>query len=228
VWGLWNQNVSLSQIADVGTVLSFAAKWHGERAVEFRSVHHDGHGPMIARAHQLLDEADAVCGWNSKSFDVKHLHREFIVAGLGPPSGHVDIDLLTVARKRFKFASNKLDYVAGRLGVGSKVKHAGFELWLGCMAGDEAAWRKMRAYNIQDVRLTEKLYDRLLPWITTHPHRGLFGGPRAGCPRCESLDNQQRGYRVTATGRYIKYRCNGCKGYFTGTHRVEAVHHRAA
>jgi hypothetical protein len=156
------------------------------------------------------------------------LHREFIVAGLGPPSGHVDIDLLTVARKRFKFASNKLDYVAGRLGVGSKVKHAGFELWLGCMAGDEAAWRKMRAYNIQDVRLTEKLYDRLLPWITTHPHRGLFGGPRAGCPRCESLDNQQRGYRVTATGRYIKYRCNGCKGYFTGTHRVEAVHHRAA
>jgi uncharacterized protein YprB with RNaseH-like and TPR domain len=228
VWGLWNQNVSLSQIADVGTVLSFAAKWHGERAVEFRSVHHDGHGPMIARAHQLLDEADAVCGWNSKAFDIKHLNREFLLAGLGPTSGHVDIDLLLVARNRFRFVSNKLDHVAQELGLGTKVKHDGFALWLGCMAGDEKAWATMRRYNIHDVNLTEAVYDYFLPHMKSHPHRGLFGGPRAGCPRCESLDNQQRGYRVTATGRYIKYRCNGCRGYFTGTHRVEAVHHRAA
>jgi uncharacterized protein YprB with RNaseH-like and TPR domain len=228
VWGLWNQNVSLSQIADVGTVISFAAKWHGEKTVEFRSIHHDGHTAMIERAHALFDEADAVVGWNSKAFDVKHLHREFILAGLAPPSGHVDIDLLLVARKRFKFVSNKLDHIAQQLGIGAKVKHAGFELWLACMANDEKAWATMRRYNIQDVRLTEALYDRLLPWISNHPHRGLFGGPRAGCPRCESMHVVGRGYRVTATGRYAKFYCNGCRGYFTGTHRVEAVHHRAA
>jgi uncharacterized protein YprB with RNaseH-like and TPR domain len=228
VWGLWNQNVGLSQIAEVGTVISFAAKWHGEKKVEFRSDHHDGHDIMVSRAHELYDEADAVITFNGRSFDNKHLRREWLLAGLPPTSSHVDVDLLLVARKQFKFASNKLDHVAAQLGIGSKVKHAGFDLWLGCMRGDDKAWATMRRYNIHDVRLTEALYDRLLPWISSHPHRGLFGGPRAGCPRCSSMEVMVRGYAVTATGRYPRYQCKGCGGYFRGTHRVEAVHHRAA
>jgi hypothetical protein len=229
VWGLWNQNVSLSQIAEVGTVISFAAKWHGDKRIEFRSDFHDGHDVMVRRAHALLDEADAVIGWNSRSFDVKHLHREFVLAELAPPAPHVDIDLLTVARKRFKFASNKLDHVAQQLGIGSKVKHEGFELWLGCMRGDAKAWKKMRLYNIHDVRLTEAMYDRLRPWVRPIPHQGLYGGPRAGCPddTCKSMNTQQRGYRTTRTGRYARYQCVDCGGWFSGTHRVEAVHHIA-
>jgi hypothetical protein len=117
VWGLWDQNVSLSQLENASHVMCFAAKWLGEREVSFWSEHHDGHEAMVDAAWRLLDEADAVIGYNSKGFDVKHLHREFVLANMPPPSPHKDIDLLTVARSRFKFVSNKLDHVAAELGV---------------------------------------------------------------------------------------------------------------
>lgn len=227
VWALFKQTVAINQLAEVSTVICWAAKWHDKKGVEFRSDHHDGHDAMIARAHELLDEADVVVGWNSKAFDVKHLQREFLLADLPPAAPHHDVDLLTIARNRFKFASNKLNHVAKQLGVGAKVQHTGFELWRDCMSGDAKAWALMKRYNIQDVRLTEQLYDRLLPWIARHPHQGLYGGPKAGCPRCGSLHAIIRGHRTTAVGRYPRYQCQVCRGYFAGTYRTDGVHSTA-
>ena len=64
------------------------------------SDHHDGHDAMIEGIWKLLDEADAVVTWNGVSFDMKHLRREFVLAGLTPPSPWKDIDLmLTVKRE---------------------------------------------------------------------------------------------------------------------------------
>jgi hypothetical protein len=227
VWALWDQNVGLSQIVEVGSVICFAAKWHGERKVHFASDHHDGHEAMITRAHELMDEADGIIGWNSAGFDVKHLKREFVLAGLGPPSPHRDIDLLRTARRQFKFASNKLEHVATQLGVGSKVKHDGFELWTRCMADDPKAWAQMKRYCIGDVVLTEQVYDRLLPWIHGHPHPGLYGGPKAGCPNCGSMSVQIRGTYPTQACRYLKLRCNACGKYSRGPHRIDSTQTRA-
>jgi uncharacterized protein YprB with RNaseH-like and TPR domain len=224
---LFNQHIGLNQIVKPGGVICFAAKWHGEKKVEFRSDLHDGHDEMIRRARALCDEADATITYNGKGFDNKHLRREWVLAGLDPASPHVDIDLLSVVRKQFRFASSKLDHVARELGLGAKVKHSGFEMWPACMAGDAKAWKMMRLYNIHDVRLTEALYDRLLPWVSPHPHRGLYGHERAGCPKCSSMQVIVRGYRRTKTGRYQQFQCNDCRSYFSGTHRVEAVHHIA-
>jgi len=208
--------------------MCFAAKWHGEKKVEFRSDFHDGHEAMILRARELYDEADAIITYNGKGFDNKHLRREWLMAGIGPDAGPADIDLWTVVARNFKFASNKLDHVCQQLGLGSKVKHSGFELWPACIAGDPQAWKQFQKYCCHDVVLTDALYPVLRPFIKSHPHRGLFGGPRAGCPRCESMHVIGRGYRVTTTGRYARLQCIDCRGYFTGTHRVEAVHHKAA
>lgn len=213
VWGLWDQNVGLNQVEQFGSVISWAAKWHGQKKVMFASDFHDGHGSMIRQAWDLLDEADAVVGFNSKAFDMKHLNREFVLAGYMPPAQYIDIDLITVVRQRFKFASNKLQHVATELGLGSKVQHDGFDLWLKCMAGDEKAWNTMRKYNKQDVILTEQLYDRLLPWIKNHPHRGLFGGDLQACPRCGHDKLITRKYYVTRTGKYRMVQCKKCGGY---------------
>src|SRR5450759_3278074 len=67
VWGLWKNNVSLNQLIQSTNVISFAAKWHGDKRVLFRSDHHDGHEVMIQKAHGLLGEADAVIHYNGKS-----------------------------------------------------------------------------------------------------------------------------------------------------------------
>ena len=86
VWGLFNQTVSLNQLRESTRVMCWAAKWHGEKKVEFRSEFHDGHDVVVSRMHELFDEADALVTYNGKNFDTKHMHREMLLAGLTPPS----------------------------------------------------------------------------------------------------------------------------------------------
>jgi uncharacterized protein YprB with RNaseH-like and TPR domain len=164
-WGLWDQNIGINQIIKHTEMMCFGAKWLGQKKVTFKSVHHDGKQNMIETLHEMMDQADVLIGWNSAAFDHKHIRREFLEAGLEPPSATKDLDLMTVVKANFLFPSNKLDYVAQKLGVGAKVKHSGFELWIDCMDGKESAWREMRKYQIQDVELLDKLYEVLLPWL---------------------------------------------------------------
>lgn len=211
VWQLWDQNVGLSQLVEVGEVICFAAKWLDKKKIYFKSVHHHSKEEMVQTAWDLMNEAHAIVHYNGKSFDIKHLQREFILHELTPPSPHKDIDLLTVTKSKFKFVSNKLDHVADQLGLGSKTDHSGFQLWLDCMADDKNAWALMRKYNINDVLLTEKLYYKLRPWITTHPNVPLYeGNEQPACRVCNSEDIQFRGYDYTATVKYHRFVCKSC------------------
>jgi uncharacterized protein YprB with RNaseH-like and TPR domain len=120
-WGLWKQNIGLSQIITTGETVSFAARWIGDpkRDAVFHSTFHDGKEEMLRQLWELLDEADALVSWNGAGFDTNHVNTEFLLAGMSPPSPATEIDLLRTAKKRFQFLSNKLDYVAQQLGVGS-------------------------------------------------------------------------------------------------------------
>lgn len=164
-WGLWDQNISIDQIIKPTEMLCFGARWLGKKQVIFKSVHHDGKKGMLEELHKLMEEADVLVGWNSAAFDHKHINREFLENGMQPPSPVKDLDLMSVTKANFQFPSNKLDYVAQRLGVGAKVKHSGFSLWLRCMDGDDKAWREMKKYQVQDVNLLVDLYYHLLPWF---------------------------------------------------------------
>jgi uncharacterized protein YprB with RNaseH-like and TPR domain len=166
-WGLFDQNISINQIIKSTEMLCFGARWLGEKKVIFKSVHHDGKKAMLENLHKIMDEADVLVGWNSAGFDHKHINREFLENGMKPPSPVKDLDLMSITKSNFLFPSNKLDYVAQKLGVGSKVKHSGFSLWIKCMEGDEKSWKEMKAYQIQDVNLLVDLYDILIPWFVT-------------------------------------------------------------
>ena len=213
VWGLWDQNLGLSQVVDFSQVICFAARWYGDKKVHFHSDYHDGHTEMVKAAWALMDEAHAVVHYNGKAFDIKHLNREFLLAGLNPPRPHKDIDLLHAARSNFKFPSNKLDHVSQALGVGSKVKHEGMELWLACMRGEKAAWARMKAYNIGDITITEGVYEIMRPWIKQHPHVGMYTGDLESCPKCGSKKLQRRGFARTLSQVYQQYQCKNCGGY---------------
>ena len=221
VWGLFQQNVSLPQLQEMGQVIAFAAKWYGKDRILFHSDHHDGHAAMVAAAWRLLDEADVVVHYNGTKFDIPHLQREFVVAGLGPTSPFQQVDLLKVVRKRFRFPSNKLDHVSRELGLDGKVAHTGHDLWVKCMAGDAKAWSLMRRYNRQDVRLTEELYDRLRPWLTGHPNLGLWQDGEQVCPNCGSRDLQSRGLVRTRLTAYRRLYCTAC-GSWSRSSRREA------
>lgn len=212
-WGLYKQNLSIKHIVEPGATLCFAAKWEGDKHSDiiFRSSFHDGHDAMIQKAHELIDEADVLVHYNGKKFDYPILSQEFMLQGLKPPSPVRHVDLLETARKQFRLPSNKLDYVAQILGVGSKIEHKGMDLWRDCMNGCEKAWKIMRRYNIQDVNILQKVYKKLLPWIQIHPNHALFTeSTRLVCMNCGSTNLQKRGFAHTHTMSYQRYQCQSC------------------
>lgn len=226
-WGLWQQNIAINQIVDSTEVMCFGARWYGSKQVIFRSVHHDGKEQMLKDLHELMEEADAICGWNSAAFDHKHIKREFLEAGMLPPSPAKDIDLMRVVKSQFKFPSNKLDYVAQKLGVGEKVKHSGFDLWIKCMAGNEKAWREMKKYQIQDVNLLIDLYEKLKPWIKNHPNTALYHGLEEGCVVCGSTKIQKRGTETTQAGSYQRLQCQSCGKWMKATKKIDGTAYRS-
>jgi hypothetical protein len=228
VWGLWNQNISISQLVSSTEVICFGARWYGQQKTYFKSVHHDGKEDMLKAIHELMDEADAIVGWNSASFDIKHLYREFVENGFTPPSPHKDIDLMLVAKSRFRFPSNKLDYVAQKLGVGAKVQHSGFDLWVRCMAGEDKAWREMKKYQMQDVNLLVDLYEKLLPWIKNHPNRAIIDGRPDACINCGGSRIQSRGTLATSAGLYPRFNCADCGKWMRGANSIAGSRYRSA
>lgn len=208
-WGLWKQNINISHIIDSSSILCFAAKWLDKDEVIFDSVKKSGVKRMLRKAHKLLSEADIVIHYNGSRFDIPVLNKEFLLHGFPPPATYQQVDLLKTARNRFKFPSNKLDFLAQQLKLGSKFKHAGFDLWVKCMAGDADAWVEMEKYNVQDVLLLEKVYYKLLPWINSHPNVALYKGSN-GCPTCGSDTLQRRGWAYTSLGKYQRFQCTTC------------------
>ena len=220
-WGLWNQNIAINQIVEPGYTLCFAAKWHGKRGVLFDSVHESSPKKMLQHAHRLLDEADVVCHYNGQKFDIPTLNAEFFLYGMDPPSQYKQLDLLKTTRQQFRFPSNKLDYVVQQLELGSKVKHMGMDLWRDCMDGCDKAWKVMKRYNIQDVRLLEKYYKRILPWIKNHPNWGVYlDADRPTCRNCGSTKVKKNGIERTATLSYQRYKCTNCGTPLKGRKRL--------
>ena len=209
IWKLFDVNISLSQLIDTSKVICFAAKWVGDKKVIFHSNQEDTHKKMIKKAWDLFNEADAVIGYNSKNFDCKILNKEFILSGFPPPAPYKHIDLLQTMKNKFKFMSNKLDHVSQELGIGKKTSHQGFELWQACMNNDSKAWKLMKKYNINDVKLTEELYDKVKGWLKTTFNFNEHSESMV-CPNCGSHNVTKNGTYKSPTRAYQKYVCNDC------------------
>lgn len=222
-WGLFKQNIGINQIIERPRTMCFTAKFMDQKRARFYSEFHHGQQQMLEKAHDLLDEADVVMHYNGDRFDIPRLNTEFVLAGLTPPAPYKSIDLLKVMRSNFAFPSNKLAYISEQLGLDGKVKHEGHGLWIACMAGDPKAWAKMKKYNIRDVTLLEDLYEKVRPWISGHPHHGLYSGEPDVCPNCGSHDLARRGYALTAMGKFQRYVCVPCGTWSRGNSRLAGV-----
>lgn len=210
-WGLWQQNIGITQIRKPDGMLCFAAQFDGERKVHFASQWGDGEREMVKAAHRLFDEADVVMGWNSDRFDIPWIQRCFIEQKLAEPAPFKKYDLMRVVKRKARLPSYKLDFVAQWLGVGRKLRTGGFDLWDDVLAGDARAQDKMRRYNIQDTRLTGAVYDELMArgWASPPMNQSVRGG--FVCPHCESERLQARGYEETLTRIYQRWKCLACK-----------------
>lgn len=155
----------------------------------------------------LFQEADAIVAHYGDKFDAKYIRTRAIYHGLKPPPPVKQIDTYRIAKSKFLFNSNRLDYIGKYLGLGEKIK-TDHSLWMGCMDGKKDSIRKMRLYNEQDVRLLMKVYKKLAPWTPPPINAAILKG--YCCPGCGSKSVQARGFGVNRTTRYQKYQCNDC------------------
>jgi len=223
VWGKWQQDVVAFE--EEWFVLSIAWKWLGQKTVhvkalpDFELYEADPHDDrsLIAFIHTLFAQADIAVAHNCDRFDQPKAQTRMFIHSMEPPAPFRSVDTLKVARKHFAFTSNRLDDLCQVLGIGKKRETGGFATWLGCLNGDEAAWRKMCRYNRHDVVLLEQLYLRLLPWMTTHPNRATIEDRPHACPRCGvEARMEARGWRSTQVSKRRQYQCGACKGWSAG------------
>lgn len=214
VWKLWDNNISLNQIHTDWHILSWAAKWLGEKRVFYqdqsRKKDIEDDKDLLRGIWKLLDQADIVVTQNGKQFDQKKLNSRFIIHGMKPPSQYKHIDTKELAKKHFGFTSNKLEYLSDKLCVKfKKLKHPkfeGFELWKECLKGNLQAWAEMKRYNINDVLALEELYTKLIPWDNSTQ---MFTYQNLVCS-CGSRSFIRNGYYYTAVGKYQRYSCVNC------------------
>jgi hypothetical protein len=222
-WGLFDTNVI--HVIEPTFILCFAYKWLGKSQVHTRALcDYPGYSKnkksdraLVQDLWDLLDEADIVVAHNGDAFDIKKTNARFVVHGLHPPAPFKTVDTLKIARRHFKFDSNKLDNIGGYLGVGRKLPHTGKHLWLGCMKGDSKSWRVMRRYNAQDVRLLERVYDKIKAWSPSHPILTAYA-PRLkpACPTCLSEHVRSGGWNTAKFKKTPRFQCISCGHWFTG------------
>jgi len=204
-------------------ILSFAVKWSDESKVKTFALpdypiynrDRENDKDLALDLWRVFDDADIICAHNGDRFDIRKSNARFVFHGFKPPATYRTIDTLKVAKRHFKFDSNRLNELGQYLGVGKKIPHTGADLWRRCIGGDPSAWKVMRKYNAQDVKLLENVYELLKPWMTSHPNLNVYTGSD-GCPKCHSHNIQKRGYDFTQTRQYQRFRCLDCGGWFKG------------
>jgi predicted RNA-binding Zn-ribbon protein involved in translation (DUF1610 family) len=228
-FGRWQQNIPPHATIAESEIICWASKDYGEKAVEFSSSWEDGKEYMLGRLWEILDEADVVVGYNSDKFDIKRINTEFFLMDWEPPSPYQSVDLIKAVKKNFAFSSNRLDAILKRKGLSPKLEtEGGFKLWMDVVYRELAKARnQMKAYNKQDVRSTEELYDSIIGWITNHPNWGLYVDDLNGdpiCPNCGSRHVKEHKVRRTKVRVYQQYQCQDCGKYARGRKSIGDNH----
>lgn len=221
VWQLFNNNVSIDQIKQDWYILSWSAKYLGEEEIysdalinypkRFKKNPEDDEA-IVRSLYTMLSDADILVGHNIDKFDFKKSTARFVKYDLPPLHYLRTIDTLKVARREFKFTSNRLDYLARYFKLGKKVSHEGHSLWTKCQRGDPKAWAKMIEYNIKDVELLEQVYLKIRAWDSKHPNVALYYNDfKERCPCCGS-DSVIKYYKdvVTNLSRFDQMVCLYC------------------
>ena len=168
---------------------------------------------MLQKFIEIANTTDELIGHNGDKFDLAWIRTRCLLHGISMFPKYTTIDTLKVARSKFRFNSNRLNYIANYLGIGQKIKTE-FDLWKAILLNnDQVAMDKMLKYCKMDVVLLEKVFKHLNSHIEPKSHYGvLFGADRGSCPECGSDDLIINMRRTTVSGlKKIMYKCKDRK-----------------
>jgi predicted RNA-binding Zn-ribbon protein involved in translation (DUF1610 family) len=196
-------------------MLTWAAKWtdrpkvYGDKLTSDEAIAQDDRR-LVAGLAALLRQADAVVAHNGDRFDLPIIRQRLLLQQEEPLGPVRSVDTLKLARKSFRLASNKLDYLARQLGVPAKIGTS-FDLWRRCYQGDEKALAAMLRYNRRDVTVLQDVFERLAPYVLGLPR--LVDAEHGGemvCPSCGGGPLQRRGKHRTNASTFQRWHCQTC------------------
>lgn len=217
-WKRWKENISLDQTITDNFILCWSAKWLFDNEIISDwltpdEIDNEDDSRIAIHMWSLVNKADIVIAYNGRKADMPWLNSAFLKAGLAPTKPFFLVDPYDVVKRVFGFTSNKMDAIAGYLGIEHKLDTT-FDLWKRCMEGDCEAMNYMVKYNKVDVKILEEIYLRLRPWIPRHPNISNILDMDV-CPICGKENYIETGeYYYTTTGKYKLYRCLDCGSIF--------------
>ena len=217
----YNINLTPNQIVEERKIICICWKKLGQKKVHSLTWDSKSHcdKAMLSKFLKVLEDCDLAIAHNGDSFDIKWLRTRALYHGLSPAGCVRTADTLKLSRSSFNFNSNKLDYIGQYLGVGSKLAHTGFSLWVDVMNGNKTALKHMVSYCKQDVLLLEKVLLKMLPHVAAlnFSRAMLSGGDRLDCPSCASAQVQKYGTYAAKSLKYQKYKCSDCGHVYRDT-----------
>ena len=211
----WKINIHTDNIIKDWKVICISYKWEGED-----KVHSLDWGKKKCDKQLLIDfvkimnQADECIAHNGDRFDIKKIRTRCIYHRIPMIPKYRTLDTLKKAKSGFVFNSNRLDYLAKFFGVGAKLEHEGFNMWVKCMEGDKQALRDMVKYCEMDIIVLEDVYTVMQGYIKNNTHTGTINGKlKASCPNCGSEDVSLLKNNFTALGTIKRLmECSPC-GY---------------
>jgi DNA polymerase elongation subunit (family B) len=211
-------NIPYSNIIKERAIICICYKWADEKQVYSLSWDdNQDDREMLEKFIAVANEASELVGHNSDKFDLPWVRTRCLFHRIPVFPTYTTIDTLKHARSKFKFNSNRLDYIANYLGVGGKTE-TGFDLWKNIVLNnDKVALNKMIDYCKNDVDILEKVYNHLANYVPHKVHYGVsLTDNKCSCPECGSTDMKFSQRRYTATGlARIQLQCNSCYKYHT-------------
>lgn len=214
----YRQTISPDNIIKERAIICVAYKWADEEEVHSLVWDKNQNDKKLLQDFvKIVNQADEIIGHNGDRFDLPWIRTRCLYHRLPIFPSYTTLDTLKNARSKFKFNSNKLDYIARFLGLGQKI-HTGYELWKKVVLDKDAqALNDMVVYCKNDVILLEKVYNEMSPYIPARMHHGVaLGGEKCSCPECGSEDMRFSQKRYTAMGTpRIQLQCSSCHKYHT-------------
>jgi len=131
---------------------------------------------LLEQFIEVLNEADLIVAHNGDRYDIKFIKARAVKQGLKMRIKYPSFDTLKVAKSKFLFNSNKLDYLGEFFGLGKKIPTT-MALWDGVILDKcPKAMNKMIEYCERDVKLLEDIYKILMGWELPKVHVGVLAG----------------------------------------------------
>lgn len=166
---------------------------------------------LVKAVAEELSKADLLVSYYGKGFDRPFLNAKMLEYDLPPLPNIPEVDLYFTAKSNFAISRKSLANLAYYADIPNKKTYVEGKLWKAAQVGDRKALKEIEKHNIADVEVLLDVYEKLKPYVRTHPRVDGYDP----CRFCGSKV-QSRGYAISALkGKRKRFQCTNekCLGW---------------